>query len=246
MSRMCRAVLVGLVAVVWLLGGCAGAGRTGLPLPASGTPPPTAAGPTAATPPPTATGPAAQALATLPVKGRAPRTGYSRDAFGPAWADIDHDGCDQRNQVLARDLVDEQFRPGSDCVVVSGRLADPYSGTTVAFLRGPTTSDDVQIDHVVSLSDAWQTGAAQLTAPERRLFANDPLNLVATIGTINQAKGDGDAATWLPPATGFRCRYVARQVAVKARHRLWVTAAERDAIARVLGGCPGEPLPERP
>jgi len=193
--------------------------------------------------PPAATGKAADVLTTLPVKGRAPRTGYSREQFGQAWTDIDRDGCDQRNQVLARDLVDERFSRGSACVVSSGKLADPYTGSTVPFRRGPKTSDDVQIDHVVSLSNAWQTGAQQLDRRTRTQLANDPLNLIATIGALNQAKGDSDAATWLPPATGYRCPFVARQVAVKARYRLWVTAAERDAILRVLQDCPGEPLP---
>jgi hypothetical protein len=101
----------------------------------------------------------------------------------------------------------------------------------------------VQIDHVVALSNAWQTGAQQLDTVARERFANDPLNLMATEGAVNQSKGDGDAATWLPPARGFRCAYVARQVAVKVKYRLWVTTAERDAIARVLSACPGQELP---
>ncbi|MGE3286674.1 MAG: HNH endonuclease family protein [Pseudonocardia sp.] len=193
--------------------------------------------------PPAASGPAVDVLATLPVKGRAPRTGYARDEFGQAWADVDRDGCDQRNQILARDLVDERFVRGSRCVVSSGQLVDPYTGEVIAFRRGRTTSAKVQIDHIVSLSNAWQTGAQRLTRHEREQLANDPLNLVATAGALNQGKSDGDAATWLPPSTGYRCAFVARQVAVKARYRLWVTPAERDAILRVLGGCPGQPLP---
>jgi hypothetical protein len=131
-------------------------------------------------------------------------------------------------------------------VVLSGRLADPYTGRTITFRRGQDTSDDVQIDHVVALSNAWQTGAQQLDARTRELFGNDPLNLLAVDGPTNSAKGDGDAATWLPPARAYRCAYVARQVAVKAKYGLWVTSAERDAIARILGGCPGEPLPVDP
>jgi uncharacterized protein DUF1524 len=190
------------------------------------------------------TGDAATALAALPVKGRAPQTGYDRDQFGQSWRDIDRNGCDQRNDVLARDLTDVAFRPDTNsCVVLTGQLADPYSGQTVPFQRGEGTSDDVQIDHVVALSNAWQTGAQQLDPDTRERFANDPLNLMATDGSVNQQKGDGDAATWLPPARGFRCAYVARQVAVKAKYQLWVTAAERDAIARVLGDCPGQELP---
>ncbi len=194
--------------------------------------------------PPPPTGDAAAVLATLPVKGRAPRTGYDRDEFGQRWADVDRDGCDQRNQVLARDLTAVEFRPGTrGCVVLSGALLDPYTGDGVPFLRGEDTSADVQIDHVVALSNAWQTGAQQLDVDVRELFANDPLNLLAVDGPTNGSKGDGDAATWLPPARGYRCAYVARQVAVKQKYGLWVTAAESDAIARVLRGCPGEPLP---
>lgn len=198
-------------------------------------------GPTAAAAPPS---PAAAALAKLPVKGRAPKTGYSRDQFGPAWADTDRNGCDQRNQVLGRDLVDVAYRPAArPCVVLRGTLHDPYSGDTIAFTRGQSTSATVQIDHVVALSDAWQTGAQQLDGTTKELLATDLLNLLAVKGVLNQSKSDGDAATWLPPAKGYRCAYVARQVAVKTRYKLWVTPAERDAIARVLASCPGQPLP---
>jgi hypothetical protein len=186
---------------------------------------------------------ASAALATLAVKGRAPKTGYARDQFGAAWTDTDHNGCDQRNDVLARDLTGEAFKPGTrDCVVLTGNLADPYTGKAIAFKRGQDTSDDVQIDHVVALSDAWQTGAQQLDAATRTLLGNDPLNLMAVDGPTNQSKGDGDAATWLPPNRQFRCTYVARQVSVKAKYGLWVTPAEHDAIAGVLAGCPGQAL----
>jgi hypothetical protein len=195
-------------------------------------------------PAPLPTGDAATALAAIPVKGRAPLTGYDRDQFGQSWRDIDRNGCDQRNDVLARDLAEVEYRPGTQsCVVQGGMFSDPYSGHTFRFQRGQDTSDDVQIDHVVALSNAWQTGAQQLDVEARERFANDPLNLMATEGAVNQSKGDGDAATWLPPARGYRCDYVARQVAVKAKYRLWVTAAERDAIAAVLSACPGQELP---
>ncbi|WP_321575446.1 GmrSD restriction endonuclease domain-containing protein [Oerskovia douganii] len=183
-------------------------------------------------------------LATLEVKGRAPKTGYDREQFGPAWADTDRNGCDTRNDLLRRDLTGETFKPGTqDCVVLTGTLADPYTATTIAFQRGSATSSAVQIDHVVALSDAWQKGAQQLDAETRKRFANDPLNLLAVDGPANQAKGAGDAATWLPPNRAYRCEYVARQVAVKAAYGLWVTQAERDAIARVLSDCPGQLLP---
>ncbi|WP_240630333.1 GmrSD restriction endonuclease domain-containing protein [Specibacter cremeus] len=177
-------------------------------------------------------------LATLPVKGRAPKTGYSRDQFGQAWADVDHNGCDTRNDILARDLTGTTTKPGTHgCVILTGSLADPYTATTIAFRRGTSTSAAVQIDHVVALSDAWQKGAQRLTAAQRTALANDPLNLLAVDGPTNQAKGDGDAATWLPPNKGYRCDYVARQISVKATYGLWVTAAEHDAMARVLADC---------
>ncbi|UOY01912.1 HNH endonuclease family protein [Blastococcus sp. PRF04-17] len=139
------------------------------------------------------------ALAAVEVKGRAPRTGYDRGNFGSGWVDTDRNGCDTRNDILARDLTGETFKPGTrDCVVLTGSLADPYSARTIGFQRGQDTSDDVQIDHVVALSDAWQKGAQGLDAGRRIAFANDPLNLLAVDGPLNMQKGDGDAASWLP------------------------------------------------
>ncbi|MCO4263558.1 HNH endonuclease family protein [Pseudarthrobacter sp. MDT3-26] len=177
-------------------------------------------------------------LETIPVKGRAPKTGYTREEFGPAWADVDRNGCDTRNDILARDLDGETFKPGTqNCVVTTGTLADKYTGTTIDFVRGNTTSSAVQIDHLVALSDAWQKGAQQLSAEQRRQLANDALNLMAADGPTNSAKGDKDAATWLPPNKAFRCEYVARQTAVKANYSLWVTQAERDAIEGILAAC---------
>lgn len=187
------------------------------------------------------------ALATLPVKGRAPRTGYERELFGDGWVDVDGNGCDTRNDVLARDLGDLTTDPATGgCVVLTGRLLDPYSDEEILFERGEG-SVDVQIDHVVALSDAWQKGAQQWSVAQRVAFANDPANLLAVDGDLNQAKGASDAATWLPPHRGFRCRYVQLQVTVKAAHGLWVTAAERDAIARELDRCVVvDELPEPP
>ena len=185
-------------------------------------------------------------LATLEIKGRAPKTGYDRSLFGEAWTDDvavagGRNGCDTRNDILRRDLVDVVLKPGSnDCAVLRGILNDPYTGTTVEFVRGPRSAE-VQIDHIVALSDAWQKGAQQLDEARRRDFANDPANLQATIGWVNQQKGDGDAATWLPPNAAYRCTFVTRIVDVKAGHGLWVTQAEHDAIAGVLAGCPAIP-----
>ncbi|MET3811346.1 DUF1524 domain-containing protein [Arthrobacter sp. UYEF3] len=188
-------------------------------------------------------------LATLPVKGRAPKTGYSRDQFGQAWADVDRNGCDTRNDVLRRDLTAVTLEAGTrDCVVLSGALNDPYTAKPINFVRGTSTSTAVQIDHVVALSDAWQKGAQQLSPAQRLAFANDPLNLLAVDGPANTQKSDGDAATWLPPNKSYRCAYVARQISVKASYALWVSQAEHDAMARILGDCPGAlaPTSEQP
>jgi hypothetical protein len=180
----------------------------------------------------------------LAVKGRAPKTGYARDQFGTAWKDVDRNGCDTRNDILNRDLTSISYKVNSeDCVVLTGILQDPYSGEVINFLRGVTTSSDVQIDHVVALSNAWQTGAFKLSVEKRTAFANDPLNLLAVKGRLNSQKGDGDAATWLPPKKSYRCSYVARQVAVKYKYGLWLTAPEKDAILKLLQPCPGQLIP---
>ncbi len=188
--------------------------------------------------------PAVDLLSQLAVKGRAPKTGYTRDQFGQAWADVDHNGCDTRNDILQRDLTEIVFKAGThDCVVLSGTLIDKYSGEQINFIRGNVTSLAVQIDHVVALSDAWQKGAFKLSKEVRTAFANDPLNLLAVKGSLNSQKGDGDAATWLPPLKSYRCKYIARQIAVKAKYSIWVTAAEKDAMVRILAKCPDEKVP---
>jgi hypothetical protein len=184
---------------------------------------------------------AAALLAALPVKGRAPMTGYSRERFGAAWFDEDANGCDTRDDVLARDLVHAQRRPGSSCVLVAGDLADPYTRQRIRFVRGD--GDLVDIDHVVALGNAWTTGAFRWSPAKRLALANDRANLLAVDASANRSKGDADAATWLPPNKAFRCSYVARRVSVKARYGLWVTPAERDAISRVLDRCPGQRAP---
>ena len=189
-------------------------------------------------------GVAVTTLASLRVAGRAPKTGYDRLRFGQAWADTDRNGCDTRNDILRRDLTAVTLKAGTHgCLVLRGTLKDPYTARTISFVRGVSTSTAVQVDHVVALSDAWQKGAQQWSTTKRTAFANDPLNLLAVDGPTNARKGDGDAATWLPPRKAIRCAYVARQVAVKHRYGLWVTSAERDAVIRVLSTCPGQALP---
>lgn len=175
----------------------------------------------------------AEVLEKLEIKGRAAKTGYSRSRFGDGWGRVGL--CDTRNVILQRDLTEVKI--DDRCRVLSGLLEDPYTGKVIAFERGIDTSQLVQIDHVVALSDAWQKGAQQLDFRTRNLLSNDPLNLLAVGGEVNQAKGDSDAASWLPPNKLFRCQYVARQIAVKYRYKLWVTPAEKSAMSRVINGC---------
>ncbi|KUM32823.1 HNH endonuclease family protein [Arthrobacter sp. EPSL27] len=189
---------------------------------------------------PVPSGPATALLDALPVKGRAGRDNYDRSAFGQAWLDVDRNGCDTRNDILRRDLADTTFTTGSRCLVAAGSFREPCTGHEASFRRGAESSAAVQIDHVVALGDAWQKGAQQLTPVQRQHLANDPLNLIAVDGDANQDKGASDAATWLPPNKNFRCHYVARQISVKAAYGLWVTPAERDAMKRILGSCPGQ------
>lgn len=183
---------------------------------------------------------ASAALEMLPVKGRAPKTGYKRAQFGDGWAKLGN--CDTRNLILQRDLKNVVLEDDK-CKVRTGALNDPYTGKAIAFARGASTSAAVQIDHVVALSNAWQTGAQQLSAERRVQLANDPLELLAVDGPANQQKGDGDAATWLPSNKPFRCQYIARQIAVKRKYALWVTEPEKAAMARVLSSCPEQIMP---
>ncbi|MFJ2831595.1 HNH endonuclease family protein [Streptomyces sp. NPDC087263] len=185
-------------------------------------------------------GAALTAVDSLTVKGRAPKTGYTREKFGTAWADTDSNDCDTRDDILKRDLDDVKFSDG-DCKVSSGVLnPDHYTGKDVTFTRGRSLVD---IDHVIALSDAWQKGAKYWDASKRIALANDPLNLRAVDSSTNRSKGDGDAATWLPPNKAYRCTYVAAQVAVKKKYELWVTSSEKSAMQRVLASCPDQKIP---
>ena len=175
-------------------------------------------------------------LAQLPIKP-AQVGGYQRTAdFGEAWIDVDRNGCDTRNDILSRDLTG--ITKSGPCKVMTGSLASPYTGAVIQFQRGENTSPLVQIDHLVSLENAWETGAQGLTYAQRVTLANDPLELLAVDGKSNNEKSASDASQWLPPVAGFDCTYVARQISVKITYGLWVTQAEHDAMARVLAACP--------
>lgn len=182
---------------------------------------------------------ASTALEKLEVKGRAPKTGYSRDQFGSGWSTVN--GCDTRNIILNRDLTNPVL--DEECQVVGGTLNDPYTGKVIEFHK--ESSSAVQIDHVVALSDAWQKGAQQLTRQLRIQLANDPLELIAVDGPANMEKSDADAASWLPSNKSFRCQYVARQIAVKQKYSLWVTVAEKTTMQGVLANCATQTLPAR-
>ena len=254
-------LIVGVVGTVFILAsffGCSDSSDSNLTAPTppavqtptaesstdTSTPSPSGANPSQSATTDTATeasSPALAALATIPIKGRAPKTGYDRDQFASDW---DYSfGCDMRNKILRRDFIQFEFRSDSSCIIATGVLQDPYTGQTINFVRGVGTSNEVQIDHVVALSDAWQKGAQQLSSAQRYSLYNDPLNLLAVSGSANAQKSDSDAASWLPANRAYRCSFVARQVAVKVSYNLWVTQAEFDAIYRVLQDCPDQALP---
>lgn len=172
-------------------------------------------------------------LEQLPIKGRAPKTGYNREQFYSGWPKID--GCSLRERILKREFGQSAVLSG--CNVISGHFFEPYLGQTRTFSSKSEISKGLQIDHIVALSDAWQKGAQNLSKDQRYQLATDPLNLVAADGPANMEKGDADAASWLPPNKNFRCQYVARQIAVKRKYQLWVTSAERQAMTQVLSFC---------
>ena len=178
---------------------------------------------------------ATEILEKLEVKGRAPKTGYSREEFYDGWPEVD--GCSLRQRILKREFGDSAILEG--CNVVAGEFDEPYMGEHRVFTEKSEISK-IQIDHVVALSDAWQKGAQYMDYETRNKIATDPLNLLAVDGSANEQKSDGDAATWLPKNKKFRCQYVSRQVSVKYKYKLWVTKAEKEAILRVLSNCPNE------
>lgn len=186
-------------------------------------------------------GEAIAALEQLTVSQRIFTGAYDRAQFGDGWQSVN--GCDTRNSVLYRDMTQTAVSGG--CVVLSGTLFDPYTGVTLQFTRGASTSGSVQIDHVVALKDAWQKGAYAFDQQQRLTLANDPLELIAVGGKANQQKSDGDAADWLPAYAPFQCQYIARQIAVKQKYKLTVTRSEKQAMRTVLNQCPAQSLPKK-
>ena len=179
---------------------------------------------------------AIEVLETLEVKGRAPKTGYSREEFYKTWPTVE--GCSLRQRIIKREFGGTAVL--DECNVVAGEFDEPYTGEHLKFNSKEEISKGIQIDHVVALSDAWQKGAQYMSKETRYEMATDPLNLLAVDAKANQGKSDGDAATWLPKNKKFRCQYVARQVSVKRKYALWVTEAEKTAIREVLVTCPNQ------
>ncbi|WP_156250813.1 HNH endonuclease family protein [Pseudactinotalea terrae] len=161
---------------------------------------------------------------------------YVREEFGDGWASSN--GCDTRNRVLARDLTQVQHAPGSDCVVISGVLVDPYTGQRVRFERGTTTSQQVQIDHVLPLAQAWDAGAYAWTYEQRVAFANDEVNLLAAAGSVNASKSDATLAEYAPQLSGLAlCEYVTTYVQVAQTYALTLSQADREVAEQVQQGC---------
>ncbi len=170
---------------------------------------------------------------------------YRRAAFGDAWDD-DNDapggrnGCDTRNDILDRDLVDKTYVAITRCptAVATGVLHDPYTDATVAFMRGNQVGAAVQIDHIVPLALAWDLGARDWPQAQRLRFANDPANLIAVAGQANQDKGDAEPARWMPPNHAFWCQYAVQFAAVLRGYRLPVDAPSATVLRDAAGTCP--------
>lgn len=181
---------------------------------------------------------AQEMLSRLPTVSGVVDAPYQRDLFGERWADVDGNGCDTRNDVLARDLSAVVFREGSgECKVLEGVLVDPYDGHTESFTSGEQTSPLVQIDHIVALAWAWRHGADRWSDAERLVFANDPANLVVTADEINSAKSDSGPAEWMPPAAASVCGYVIAWVSVVDAYDLGITGPDREAARSALTRC---------
>jgi hypothetical protein len=182
-------------------------------------------------------------VAVVPVRIRS--YDYRRDAFGDAWTDENtarggHNGCDTRNDILDRDLVDKTYVSIKRCpdAVATGTLHDPYTNDTIAFVRGNQTGAAVQIDHIVPLAFAWDQGARNWADEMRVRFANDPANLLAVGGPVNQDKGDQEPADWMPPNAAFQCQYAIGFIAVLRGYGLPVDAPSVTALRDAAATCP--------
>jgi len=182
-------------------------------------------------------------IAQIPVRIRG--QDYRRDAFGDSWTDENpapggYNGCDTRNDILDRDLVDKTYVSIKRCptAVATGLLHDPYTNAEIAFTRGEKTGAAVQIDHIVPLALAWDLGARFWTNDQRLRFANDPANLIAVAGGVNQDKGDQEPATWMPPNTAFRCQYAMQFIAVIRGYALPIDAPSAAALRDAAATCP--------
>ncbi|MBP1820503.1 HNH endonuclease [Mycobacterium sp. OAE908] len=190
--------------------------------------------------------PGVDVLADIPeVPFRIRSYDYHRDAFGDSWTDDNpapggHNGCDTRNDILDRDLVDKTYVSIKRCpkAVATGILHDPYTNTTVAFTRGAQIGAAVQIDHIVPLALAWDLGARNWPDDMRVRFANDPANLIAVEGQANQDKGDKEPAVWLPPNHAFWCQYAVQFANVLRGYGLPVDAPSATALRDAAATCP--------
>jgi hypothetical protein len=199
------------------------------------------------TPAPTTPATALALLDRMAVKPQASATPFAQSAFGAVRRPPRSSSpCLSTDVVLQRDLVDITLGNGSNCSVVSGALFDMYSARWFWYLHSKPALNQVGIDHVVSLANAWATGASTWTSGELNAFVNDPLELRAAGAQEIAAKGSNDATGWLPANPQGSCWYAVDQVAVKFIYQLWVTDAEKSALVKVLSACPTAPATLRP
>jgi Protein of unknown function (DUF1524) len=164
-------------------------------------------------------------------------SGYDRSKF-PHWVDADHDGCDTREEVLLAEAIVKPHK-GAGCTLTGGRWYSYYDN------KYWSDTNRIDIDHVVALAEAWESGARTWTTDRRKAYAkdlDDRRTLVGVTDTVNAAKSADDPANWLPPVASMRCRYVRNWVAIKIRWWLTVNNAEKNALTWIASGCPNDTL----
>lgn len=174
-------------------------------------------------------------LATLEIREPGADSAYDRDAFGPAWKDVDGNGCDTRNDMLKRDLSRDTF-DDDDCTVLTGTLKDPYTGEIIEFVRAMGGSQ-IDIDHMIPLSAAWHAGASEWTDAERLAYANDPLVLLAVDAGANRSKSDQTIAEWMPTNEAVACKYGASWVLVAAEYDLSISPEDHETLKELAAEC---------
>jgi len=157
------------------------------------------------------------------------------------WVDEDKDCQDARQEALiATTEVEPTYKTERRCKVVIGQWTDPYTGTVI------TEASKVDVDHVVALQDAHESGGFVWDRNSKSQFANDPANLLPVSASANRSKGSRGPDEWLPPLEGYRCEYIRKWVAIKATWDLASSDCEAARIEYMLKMCESGSVPPLP